>query len=123
MNFEDYQDRAELTSGLKDAALEYRLLVDLVALAGEVGELCNMLKKAIAHGHGIDALAVAEELGDPLWYLADIASALGISFDKVAEMNVAKLQRRYPEGFSEERSKRRDKDAEGDAIEQVWEKS
>ena len=43
--------------------------------------------------------AVADELGDVLWYLAVAAKAAGLTLDEVAAKNVDKLRARYPEGF------------------------
>jgi NTP pyrophosphatase (non-canonical NTP hydrolase) len=47
-----------------------------------------------------DTMALVSELGDILWYLALAAEALGVSLDQIAKHNVAKLQRRYPDGFA-----------------------
>ena len=45
-----------------------------------------------------------EELGDVLWYCAELACGLGVTLEEVAMKNIGKLRRRYPEGFSAERS-------------------
>lgn len=107
MNFNEYQELAERTSGMKEADLYSRLLVSAVALAGEVGELCNIIKKVVAHGHDLDLDQIADELGDPMWYIAEICSALGLTMEEVAERNIGKLRLRYPDGFSEEASRNR----------------
>ena len=107
MEFEEYQDLAERTSGMVDADQKQRLIVDAVALAGEVGELCNIIKKIVAHGHDMNLAELIDELGDPMWYLADMCSALNLSMDRVAKMNIDKLKQRYPNGFSEEASRNR----------------
>ena len=104
MHFLEYQELAERTSGLKDAELERRLLIDAVALAGEVGEMCNTIKKIAAHGHPLDIVELGKELGDQMWYIADLCSALGLDMGSVARANILKLRQRYPEGFSEEAS-------------------
>jgi NTP pyrophosphatase (non-canonical NTP hydrolase) len=49
-----------------------------------------------------------EELGDVLWYCAELACGLGVTLDEVAMRNIDKLRRRYPEGFDAERSINRD---------------
>ncbi len=46
----------------------------------------------------------AKELGDVLWYLASAAKRLGFGLDAIAQMNVAKLEARYPAGWSTQRS-------------------
>jgi NTP pyrophosphatase (non-canonical NTP hydrolase) len=58
-----------------------------------------MVKKAAWHGKPIDPATMQDELGDVLWYLADIASHLGLSLDDIAAGNIDKLHRRYPDGF------------------------
>lgn len=84
----------------KQARGEKRLTVACLGLCGETGELTDCLKKVVAHGHPLDKAAVAKELGDVLWYAAELASTLGLSLQDVAEKNIRKLQSRYPLGFS-----------------------
>ena len=98
-----YQKLAERTSGAGKGG-ERRQIIAGLGLAGEAGEFANMVKKMIAHGHPITDDELAEELGDVLWYLAEAASACGLTLNDIAQMNVDKLRARYPEGFSEERS-------------------
>ena len=47
---------------------------------------------------------IAEEIGDVLWYCAELASGINRSLDEIAEMNIEKLRKRYPDGFDSERS-------------------
>ena len=53
---------------------------------------------------------VEKELGDILWYISEIATTLELRLDQVAAKNMDKLVARYPEGFSEERSRNRGED-------------
>lgn len=81
-----------------------------MGLPGEAGEFTEIVKKLIFHGHDFtsdvrDRLVL--ELGDVLWYLAYAANALGVDLEYVADMNINKLAKRYPDGFSPERSKNR----------------
>jgi len=78
-----------------------------LGLAGETGEVCEHIKKGVLHGHGVDRSHLIKELGDVLWYLAGVASVLGVSLDEVALQNIEKLERRYPNGWSEQDSKLR----------------
>ena len=108
LSLDDYQGLAERTSGAgKDG--ERRQIIAALGLAGEAGEFANMIKKLTAHGHNIPSEELAEELGDVLWYLSEAASACGLSLNQIAIMNVEKLRERYPDGFSEERSRNRKK--------------
>ena len=82
-----------------------------LGLSGEVGELNDMIKKAIFHSHPIDRMKVEKEIGDIIWYVALMCESFGFDMDEVMELNIAKLKARYPKGFDTERSLNR---AEGD---------
>jgi hypothetical protein len=84
-----------------------RLAIASMGLSGETGELVDMLKKWIGHGHELNLDAVEKELGDVLWYVAEIATTLELSLSDIAKKNEEKLKARYPEGFSVERSRNR----------------
>lgn len=84
-----------------------RLLVAALGLAGESGEFADGIKKIVRHGHFLSREKLIEELGDVLWYVAEAASAVGVNLSDVAAQNIAKLQKRYPSGFSEEASRNR----------------
>lgn len=105
----EYQKAAQRTSNThtSDAKIENGLL----GLAGEVGELCDLWKKHRYQGHGFDRGHMISELGDVLWYVAELACGLDASLDVVAHTNIIKLKARYPEGFDPDRSLHR---AEGD---------
>ena len=78
-----------------------------LGLSGEVGELNDMIKKAVFHSHPIDRDHVCKEIGDVLWYVALMCEGFGFDMDEVMELNIAKLKARYPEGFDTERSMHR----------------
>lgn len=82
----------------RERALEYVLL----GLAGEVGEICNKYKKVLrddAMALGRDKrLAMADELGDVMYYAARLAFELGTNLDEVMRANVDKLQSRKKRG-------------------------
>jgi NTP pyrophosphatase (non-canonical NTP hydrolase) len=103
MNLSEYQNLAQRTSGAGGDG-ERRLIIAALGLTGEAGEFANMVKKLTAHGHDISPTKLADELGDVMWYVAEAASAAGLDLDDIAKMNVDKLKKRYPEGFSQERS-------------------
>lgn len=83
------------------------LAVGALGLTGEAGEFADLIKKHLGHGHPLDYEAAIRELGDVLWYVATCSARLGVSLEEVAKVNVEKLQARYPDGFSSERSMRR----------------
>ncbi len=108
LDFEEYQQLAARTAGAGGEG-ERRLMVAALGLSGEAGEFANLVKKLTAHGHTeINGPTLSDELGDVLWYLAEAATACGLSLEEIAQENVAKLRRRYPDGFSQERSINRD---------------
>lgn len=104
----DYQKKA-LRTWVPDSNKNYYLDIIYLALslAGEAGELSNKIKKYWRHGHSWNTDDLKEELGDILWYVAVLASVLNTDLDDIAEENIQKLLRRYPEGFSESRSRNR----------------
>ncbi len=97
-----YQRMARRTAGTKRKS--DKMEEALLGLAGEVGELCDHYKKYMHQGHDLDYNHMAEEAGDVLWYLAEIADALGLTLEEIARRNIDKLFKRYPEGFDPERS-------------------
>lgn len=75
-----------------------------LGLAGEAGEVADLVKKAVFHQQGLDKEKIKRELGDVLWYIAAVCSGLQISLEEVAELNIEKLKARFPEGYSPERT-------------------
>jgi NTP pyrophosphatase (non-canonical NTP hydrolase) len=86
-----------------------RLLNAALGLCGEAGEFADSLKKAHFHGHTLDREHLRKELGDVLWYVALACDALDLQLSEVMEENIEKLRRRYPDGFSSERSQQRER--------------
>lgn len=110
----EYQRLALRTSGaFGTGQTQYRQSMSMLALAGEVGELCNSYKKRIGHGHDIPDEQFVHELGDVLWYVAEVADALGFNLGEVAMANIEKLHKRYPGGFSERASRERQEPRDG----------
>lgn len=114
MKLSDYQAEARRTTTINSEPLT--LAVYALGLAGEAGEVADLLKKYVGHGHDLDRLKVQKELGDVLWYIAALATVLGIDLDQVAETNLAKLKARYPAGFSHEASRNRVDDPQSEAL-------
>lgn len=106
MTFGEYQQLARRTQNDKLTLCERRMHA-LHGLASEVGEIHALYQKTF-QGHALDVGKVIDELSDTLWFAAELADVLGVSLDAVAEHNIDKLRRRYPEGFSEERSLHRE---------------
>jgi NTP pyrophosphatase (non-canonical NTP hydrolase) len=82
-----------------------------LGLAGEAGEVADLIKKGIFHQKGLDKENLKKELGDVLWYLTALCSDLGLSLEEVMQHNIKKLKARYPEGYDPQRAGVRDGDA------------
>ena len=106
MIMNDYQQLAQRTANTKLPST--KIENGLLGLFGEDGECADTLKKYLYQGHELDKGHMIEELGDVLWYCAELACGLGVTLDDVAQRNIDKLKRRYPEGFDAERSRNRE---------------
>lgn len=106
MKLNEYQRLALRTAG-NHGDLAKTLMYTALGLNGEAGETAELIKKAFFHGHELDRDALKKELGDVLWYLAVMADALDMPLEDIARHNIDKLARRYPQGFSRERSRNR----------------
>lgn len=97
MNFEDYQKEASQTAlyPRRMENLEYPTL----GLAGEAGEVANIVKKIQRDHAGVitddTRLKLKDELGDVLWYISACADELGLTLAEIAEYNVGKLAKRH----------------------------
>ena len=103
MTVNEYQKLA-LTTMNPEISKQDMLVNSMMGLCGESGEAIDLVKKHLFHGHALDKEKLAKELGDIAWYLAEAAHALDMDLDTVLQMNIDKLKKRYPEGFSRERS-------------------
>lgn len=79
---------------------EFMIIWNALDLAGEAGEVVDMVKKGLLHRHGLDKEKMVKELGDVMWYVAALCTKLDIDLSDVLAQNIAKLQERYPDGFS-----------------------
>lgn len=108
----DYQRMAMRTIGayVDD---DYKMLCNAVyGLNGEAGEVIDILKKHEFQGHELNKDKLIDEAGDVAWYLALLATALGVSLQDIMLHNVEKLKARYPDGFSKDRSVNREENNE-----------
>ena len=79
------------------------LMHALHGLAGEVGEIHSIFQKKY-QGHVVDKEHLIKEMGDLLWFIAELCTAIGCDMESVMKTNIKKLKERYPEGFEEEKS-------------------
>lgn len=80
------------------------LINGVMGLCGESGEVIDIVKKHLAQGHELDKAKIIKELGDVAWYIAEIATVLDVELEDILVQNIEKLKKRYPEGFSTEKS-------------------
>ncbi len=81
-----------------------------MGLAGEIGEVIDIMKKHIYQGKELDITDVIEEVGDVLWYIANFCNVNNITMDECMESNIKKLRKRYPNGFTvKDANERKDK--------------
>ena len=100
MNFTEYQTKSRRTAAYP--SIGHPVIYPTLGLANEAGEVAGKIKKVFRDRGGEispetrDALKA--ELGDVLWYLAQVSTELGLSLDEVAEYNIIKLHDRLQRG-------------------------
>lgn len=102
MTANEYQRLAARTIDKKmdNESVMYHALHGMV---GEIGEIHSIFQK-VYQGHDMDDEHLKKECGDLLWFIAEFCTAREWTLESVMEMNIEKLKKRYPEGFSAERS-------------------
>lgn len=103
MEINEYQKLA-LTTLNRELSKKDVLINGVMGLCGESGETIDIVKKHLHQGHELNVEGLKEELGDIAWYLASTAYALDTSLDEILSANIEKLKKRYPEGFTTEKS-------------------
>jgi NTP pyrophosphatase (non-canonical NTP hydrolase) len=98
-SFVEYQTAAwDLALPTTRKSMHYGVL----GLVGEAGEVAEKFKKIIRDDNDViseeQTQAIGKELGDVLWYVADVCTKLGLSMEDVATMNIEKLQDRARRG-------------------------
>jgi NTP pyrophosphatase (non-canonical NTP hydrolase)/predicted Rdx family selenoprotein len=96
VDLETYQKRATQTDR-NPATDEKGMMIPLLGLAGEAGELLTEYKKFLRDGesHVLFKERFAEELGDLLWYLTNVATKFGLSLTEIAQNNLIKCEQRW----------------------------
>lgn len=88
----------------QSSSIGFTRMVMALGVNTEAGELGDHIKKEVAQGHGPNLPGILEESGDVLWYLANLLTLYGLTFEMAMDVVTAKLRARYPEGFSTEAS-------------------
>ena len=100
MDFNEYQKKSRKTAGYP--AIGHPVIYPTLGLANEAGEVAGKIKKIFRDKNGVigdaEKEALKSELGDVLWYVAQVATELGLSLDEIAEHNITKLYDRLERG-------------------------
>lgn len=95
MQMYEYQIEAKKT---RQPMADLNYLLGKIAVEG--GEAWQHIMKAEYHDKPLDSVAILDELGDVLWYVANACDQLGVTLESVAEANVAKLRSRHGESYN-----------------------
>ena len=105
MKLNEYQEKAMSTAAYPS---EYEIVYCTLGINGEAGEIAEKIKKIIRDKNGEyseeDKRLIALEIGDVMWYCANLANNIGYSFSEVAQMNVDKLESRKRRGAHPDKS-------------------
>jgi NTP pyrophosphatase (non-canonical NTP hydrolase) len=96
MHLDQFQQEARATDQRPGTSVE-ALVIPLLGLVGETGTLLTQFKKFLRDGpgHQLFTEQVAEELGDVMWYVANLATKFELSLDQIAAANLEKVRGRW----------------------------
>src|SRR3989338_1868971 len=100
MTFEEYQKLSREVAEYPDKDNNY--IYPVLGLTGEAGEVAEKVKKVLRNDKGVMSeekkTEIGKELGDVLWYMAQLATELGLKLEDIARMNMEKLKSRRERG-------------------------
>jgi NTP pyrophosphatase (non-canonical NTP hydrolase) len=100
MDFKEYQEKSRKTAFYPNK--DNNFIYPTLGLSGEAGEVAEKIKKVIRDKDGViddeTKEMIKKELGDVLWYVAQLATELGLSLDEIAGSNIDKLYDRMERG-------------------------
>lgn len=100
MNLNEYQKESRKTAQYSYMGGEF--IYPLLGLAGETGEVVEKFKKILRNNDGVITdefrMDIKKELGDVLWYIAQIATEMNLELDDIAGSNIEKLKSRQERG-------------------------
>jgi NTP pyrophosphatase (non-canonical NTP hydrolase) len=92
MTFRDYQEKAVETAVYGNGD---KIIYPALGLANEAGEVLGKIKKVLRDNEGRfttdRCVAIGDEIGDVLWYIAALAKDLDLSLEDIAKNNIEKL--------------------------------
>ena len=75
-----------------------------IGIAGEAGEILDTIKKHWVYGAPLDHENILEECGDILFYVQALLEHTGLTMEQAIDHNIEKLNKRYPDGYADERA-------------------
>ena len=111
MEINKYQAEAARTCANIDGGIMDNIHM-VLGMQTEAAEIADAYKKTIAYKKELDLVNVKEELGDLLWYIANLCNMHGWDLRDIMQTNIDKLKARYPEKFTEENALNRNLDKE-----------
>ena len=98
MRIEEYQ---RLSTRTLNPELSHSEQVDnmVYGIVGEIGEVIDLLKKSKFQGHELDVDKLSEEIGDVMFYVANLCTLHDLDIGEILNKNHIKLLERYPDGF------------------------
>ena len=100
MEFNEYQKSARQTAIYSGAGKNFAY--PALGLCGEAGEVAEKIKRVVRDGRDSvtaeEVKEISKELGDVLWYVANLAAELGLELDAIASDNIEKLRSRRERG-------------------------
>jgi len=100
MDFNEYQREARATAIYP---IQYALMYPALGLCGEAGEVAEKVKKIFRDDNGemteARKEAIKKELGDCLWYIANLAHDCALDLQDIADANIVKLKSRQERGM------------------------
>ena len=96
MDFNEYQEETKKSANYPNYGIEDKDIIPYLAigLTGESGEIANKIKKIMRGDYNIvDArMAIANEIGDVLWYCSELAYQFGFELEEIAYLNIQKMK-------------------------------
>ena len=117
MEINEYQQKAIRTLAPLNSDLENDIHM-VLGMQTEAAELADVFKKNLAYNKNIDWINVKEEVGDLMWYIANLCNLHNWDLRDIMQTNIFKLQARYPDKFSDDKAINRDLKTERKILEQ-----
>lgn len=116
MEIKEYQNLSKRTLVSLNSKLEDNIHM-ILGMQTESAELSDVFKKNLAYGKEIDWVNIKEEIGDQMWYIANICNINNWNLEDILETNIKKLEARYPDKFNQDKAVNRNLEVEREILE------